>query len=116
MRQTEASFGFQQLVIVGLTLATALIHFTLLFPDPIFILNGLGYLALLAALYLPLPQLKAQRSLIRPLLLAYTAGTVILWLVMGVRSPLAFVNKAIEIALIVLLWLESRQGRSVSPA
>ena len=34
-----------------LTLATALIHLQLNFPDPAFILNGLGYLTLLAALY-----------------------------------------------------------------
>ena len=37
--------------IVVLTLATALIHLQLNFPDPVFILNGLGYLTLLAALF-----------------------------------------------------------------
>ena len=41
--------------VVLLTLTTATVHLSLLFPDPAFILNGLGYLALLAALYLPIP-------------------------------------------------------------
>ena len=35
--------------VVLLTLTTAAVHLSLLFPDPAFILNGLGYLALLAA-------------------------------------------------------------------
>jgi hypothetical protein len=43
--------------IVLLTLGTALIHLQLDFPDPVFILNGLGYLTLLAALYLPIPRI-----------------------------------------------------------
>ena len=46
--------------ILLLGLATAIIHLQLLFPDPLFILNGLGYLGLLGA-YLPtqlLPKVK----------------------------------------------------------
>jgi hypothetical protein len=37
-----------------LTLMAAVVHLSRLFPDPVFILNGLGYLTLLAALYLPI--------------------------------------------------------------
>ena len=44
--------------VVVLTLITAIVHLSLLFPDPVFILNGLGYLTLLAALYLPMPRLE----------------------------------------------------------
>jgi hypothetical protein len=44
--------------IVPLTLGTASIHLSLNFPDLGFILNGLGYLTLLAALYLPVPQIE----------------------------------------------------------
>ena len=40
--------------VVLLTLIAAVIHLSLLFPDPAFILNGLGYVMLLAALYLPI--------------------------------------------------------------
>ena len=41
--------------VIVLTLIAASVHLSLLFPDPAFILNGLGYLMLLAALYLPVP-------------------------------------------------------------
>ena len=39
--------------VVVLTLIASAVHLSLLFPYPAFILNGLGYLALLTALYLP---------------------------------------------------------------
>jgi hypothetical protein len=95
--------------IILLTIATAVIHFSLLFPDVLFILNGLGYLALLAVLYLPIPQLANYRHGVRWTLLGYTALTVILWVIMGSRTSLAYLDKAIEVLLIILLWLESRQ-------
>lgn len=41
--------------VVLLTLIAAVVHLSLLFPDPAFILNGLGYMTLLAALYLTVP-------------------------------------------------------------
>ena len=50
-------------VIAVLTLVTALINLQLNFPDPVFILNGLGYLTLLAALYLP--SLPRYRNAVR---------------------------------------------------
>lgn len=53
--------GTLRIGIIVLTAATALIHLQLNFPDPVFILNGLGYLTLLAALYLPVPQLALPR-------------------------------------------------------
>ena len=43
-----------QIGIILTALATALIHFSLLFPDLLFILNGLGYLSLLAACAQPM--------------------------------------------------------------
>ena len=36
--------------IIVLTLGTAFTHISLNFPDPLFILNGMGYLTLLASL------------------------------------------------------------------
>lgn len=112
------SKGQRQLGIIVLTLATALIHLALSFrfptgPDPIFMLNGLGYLGLVALLYLPTPLVLGQRNLVRWLLLGYTALTVVLWLIMGVRSAIAYVDKLIELVLIGLLWLED-QPRSLS--
>ena len=112
MKQEQVQLGSMQGGIILLTVATAVIHFSLLFPDVLFILNGLGYLGLLAALYLPIPQLRNHRHLVRWVLLGYTALTVILWVIMGSRNLIGYVDKAIEIVLIVLLWLESRQANT----
>ena len=51
VQSKETGFGALQAGIVLLTLATAIIHLTLLFPDTLFILNGLGYLVLLALVF-----------------------------------------------------------------
>ena len=101
-----------QIGIVVLTCATALTHVTLNFPDPIFILNGLGYVALLAALYLPLPQLDPYRRFARWALIGYTALTIVLWVVIGARSTIGFINKANELLLLALLLLAERQARA----
>lgn len=102
----------RQWVIVGLTVATAVIHFILAFMgdsvDVLFVLNGLGYLALIAALYF-LPQLAGQRSLIRWALMGYTAVTFILYFVFNwpnIWGPLGLIDKSIELILIILLWLD----------
>lgn len=97
-----------QVGIVLLTLATALIHLTLAFPDPVFILNGLGYLTLLAALYLPIPALARYPSLTRWALVEYTALTIFLWILFGARTPIGYTDKAIEAAFIALLLLANR--------
>ena len=94
--------------IAVLTLATALIHLQLNFPDPMFILNGLGYLALLAALFLP--SLVRYRGLVRWALIGYTALTILLWLLLGARTPIGYVDKVIEIVLIALLLIEARRS------
>ena len=95
--------------IVLLTLATALIHLQLAFPDPVFILNGLGYLALLAALYVPIPQVARYRNAVRWVLIGYTALTLFLWILIGARTPIGYTVAAIEVALIALLLLEARR-------
>ena len=89
--------------IVVLTLATALIHVTLNFPDPIFILNGLGYLTLLAALFVPVPWLEQRRQLVRWAFIGFTALTVFLWVLIGERTTIGYVAKIIEVLLIALL-------------
>jgi hypothetical protein len=95
--------------IVLLTLGTALIHLQLAFPDVVFILNGLGYLALLAALYLPIPQVARYRNAVRWVLIGYTALTVFLWVLFGARIPIGYTAVAIEVALIALLLIEARR-------
>jgi hypothetical protein len=118
------AFGLLQAAIVLLALATAAIHIYLAWvvipqvngsgnPDVVFTLNGLGYLALVGALYLPIGFLRERRSLLRWLLIGYTALTFFLWLFMaflsGDRTTIGYITKAIELALIVLLILESRR-------
>jgi hypothetical protein len=114
----KIKIGPLQWGIILLTVITALIHFSLAYPaithlrvsflSILFLLNGLGYLALLAALYLPIAPLAGYRAWARWVLMGFTALTVILWVIMGGRFSLAYIDKVVEIALIVLLWLDSR--------
>lgn len=102
--------GFAQIGIMALTTVTALIHLALQFPSALFMLNGLGYLALLTALYLPVRQLRGWRTSVRWGLLGYTLITLIAWLVMGDKQAvLAYFTKAVELALIGLLLVENYQ-------
>lgn len=101
-----------QIGIIVLTFGAALIHFSLNFPDPVFILNGLGYLALLAALYLPIPQVTNHRNVVRWTLVGYAALTIFLWLLLGARTPIGYADKAIEVALIALLLLDAHRPSS----
>lgn len=102
-------FGPLQIGIILLTIATSVIHLALGIPNGLtmFILNGIGYLVLLIALYLP--QLEGKRNLIRWALIAYTVVTVLGWVFVGARNTIGYVDKLIEVALIVLLFIESRQ-------
>src|SRR5829696_4056660 len=102
-----------------LTLATALIHlylalsaipyYGLNFGVMLFILNGLGYLGILAILQLPIPQLARFRSLTRWTLVAYAALTIALFFVMAPFYDFIgyYLDKAIEVALIVLLVVDA---------
>jgi hypothetical protein len=101
-----------------LTLATAVIHLYLAltaigsmgfnFGVMLFILNGLGYLGLLAVLQLPIRQLARFRSAARWALVAFTALTIVLFFVMAPEYTLiGYVDKAIEVALIALLLADA---------
>ena len=98
--------------VVVLTLIAAIVHLSLLFPDPVFILNGLGYLTLLAALYLPIPRLGPHRRLVRWTLIGYAMLTILAWVAIGERTMLGYSTTADEVALIVLLVIEGRRMRS----
>jgi sterol desaturase/sphingolipid hydroxylase (fatty acid hydroxylase superfamily) len=82
----------------------------------LFILNCIGYIALAVALYLPaLPQFQSflrYQRMIRWILIAYTAITVVLWFLItgGHYNISAYIDKPIEVALIVLLLIEDRQA------
>ena len=108
-------FTPKQLGIIILTILTALIHLFLGFSSLgdgfmglIFILNGLGYLALLAGLFF-IPQLAGQRPLIRWAFIGFTAVTFILYFAFNwpnIWGPIGITDKAIELVLLILLWLE----------
>ncbi|MCB9009313.1 MAG: hypothetical protein H6656_18475 [Ardenticatenaceae bacterium] len=105
-----AKLSGRQKGIVGLTVATAVIHLILgiQFGNVLFILNFLGYLALVAGLYF-LPQLASQQAMLRWALVGYTALTIILYFVMNpdaFTSGLGLVTKAIEVILIILLVMD----------
>lgn len=106
MKTNQAQFGAIQIGIILCAIATTVIHLTLSFPDPMFILNGLGYLGLTAALFLPLPFLKNYHSLVRYILMGFTFVTIIAWVAIGLRIPLGYITKVIELGLLALLWLD----------
>lgn len=102
--------------VVALTLITALIHIWLgmgflASGGVIFVLNGVGYLSLLLLLLAPFARLTPYRTLIRWVFIAYTAITIFAWLLIptAARTPLAFFDKAVEIGLIALLWLDGQR-------
>ncbi|HEY5984543.1 MAG TPA: hypothetical protein VIU38_13850 [Anaerolineales bacterium] len=77
----------RQLAIIILALATALLHFGAAFdkrifpdmPDPLFTLNGLGYLGLLGAYFLPIPFAQKQHKLAWRVFFIYTIVTIVAW-------------------------------------
>jgi hypothetical protein len=121
-------FSFKNIEIVLAAFATSLLHFTaafdhVLFPDgadPLFILNGVGYLGLLGLYFLPIPFLQQKRHLTRRVLMGYTILTIVAWLVIWVgfsviRDGIPFFSrdswygvpaKIAELLLLVLLWTD----------
>ena len=87
-------------------------------PDPLFILNGLGYLGLLGAYFLPIPFFQQRRKLVWWALFAFVIVTIIAWLVIWVglyviRDGTPFFShdsiygvpsKIDELILLALLW------------
>ena len=106
-----------QIGIVVLTVITALIHIVLGIGSEgmflvLFLLNGLGYLALLAALYF-LPQFAGKQSMVRWVFIGYTAVTVILYFVFNGadawNNMMGLLDKAVELALIGLLVIDMKR-------
>ncbi len=108
---TQSRINGLTLVILLLAVATGLIHLTKGINDGLvmFIANGIGYLVLAAVGYLPLPVSDRIRVLDKWALLAFTAITIIGWLIIGERTALGFVTKTIEVVLIILVFLDLRR-------
>jgi hypothetical protein len=99
--------------LIALTLITALIHFERAIQDPdiriLFILNGLGYFALLAAFYMP--AFQRFHNFVRWTFVIYTAITILLYFVWVAMSgewtiPWGPIAKIAEAAIIVILLRE----------
>ena len=90
--------------IVALTLSTAYIHSTL--GGLLFTLNAVGYAVAAVAMIVPLALAVRFRWVVRVGLVGYAATAIVTWAVMGPYYSTAYIAKAIEIALIVLLAVD----------
>ena len=111
---SRVAAGVMLLVILELTLATALIHLSL--GGVLFTLNGLGYLGLaaayLAAVLIPVPLVRRYSWLPRVGLAAYAAVTIVAYLVIGPYFTLGWITKGIELAIIGLVTVDLLLNRN----
>ena len=98
--------------IILFTLATAFLHITL-YPDIMFTLNGLGYLGLLGAYFLPISFFQQKHNLVWWVLVGFTALTIVLWVIMGDKTFVAgtssatgYYAKAAEVILLAFLFAD----------
>lgn len=83
MKLTTKHYG-----IIILILITAVMHLLAAFdkqlfpdgPDPLFALNGLGYLGLLGAYFLPIPFFQQRHNLVRQVIMGYAVVTIAAWI------------------------------------
>jgi len=98
-------------VIIVTTFITAIIHLVVLSYllgaiSPMFVLNGLGFLVLLAAWYYTPGFLADQRTALHIVFILYTAVTIAAWLVIGDKSDLlGIITKLDEVILVIALVL-----------
>lgn len=118
----------KQIGIVVLVIFTALLHLAAAFdkvlfpssPDPLFILNGLGFLGLLGAYFLPIKFFQDRHKLVWQGLFGYIILTIAAWVFIwviqyviiggepffGHDSIYGVPAKIAEAALLWLLWSE----------
>jgi hypothetical protein len=90
--------------IVGLTLGTAYIHSTL--GGLLFTLNATGYAVAAIAMIVPIAFAIRFRWVVRLGLMGYALTAIVMWAIQGPYYSTAYVAKAIEVALIVLLVVD----------
>lgn len=114
----------KQIGIIILALITAFAHLAAAFdkqlfpegPDPLFILNGLGYLGLLGAYFLPIPFFQQRHEWVRRGFILYAIITIVAWIVIWVgfsviRDGIPFFSRdsiyglPAKIAELLLIWL-----------
>lgn len=101
-----AATGLIHLVVLNLRLISGGHSF-----DVPFTLNGLGFLALSAVTLWRPSFLAGREGLIRWAFIGFTVITILAWGILGDKSDvLGWVTKLIEVALIALLFIESRRA------
>jgi hypothetical protein len=90
--------------IVALALATGYIHYTL--GGVLFTLNAVGYAVAAVAMIVPLALAVRFRWVIRLGLIGYAATAIVMWAIQGPYYSTAYVAKAIEVTLIVVLAVD----------
>jgi len=81
-------------------------------PDPLFTLNGLGYLGLLGAYLLPVPFFQKRHKLVWWVLGGYTVLTIVLWAIIGDKNFTSLAGqvglsaKIAELFLLGFLWAD----------
>jgi hypothetical protein len=103
-RSTRSLDVIIRIAIVGLILGTAYIHSTL--GGLLFTLNATGYLVAAVAIAIPLGLAIRFRWFVRLGLIGYAATAIGAWAIQGPYYSTAYIAKAIEIALIVLLAID----------
>jgi hypothetical protein len=89
------------LLVVGLTLATAYIHFWV--GGIMLILNAVGYVTLLGGVVLAAIAFRRGLPLVLAALAGYAGVTIVGWLVIGPYFDVAYLAKAIEVGLILAI-------------
>ena len=90
--------------IVALALGTAYIHSTL--GGLLFTLNATGYAVAAIAMIVPIALAVRFRWVVRLGLIGFALATIVGWAIQGPYYSTAYVAKAIEVALIVLLVID----------
>lgn len=114
------NLDWKKIGIILSNLATAFLHLSL-FPyfneqgrplDPIF-LNGMGYLGLLGAYFMPMPMFQKNHKMAWWGMFGYTALTIVLWVILGDKNFVAgtssatgYYAKAAEVLLMAFLWAD----------
>jgi hypothetical protein len=93
-----------RVAIATLALGTAYIHLTL--GGVLFTLTALGFAAGAVALVVPLALAERFRWFVRLGLIGYTLSVIVGWVLDGARYDVAYISKAIELALIALLAID----------
>jgi uncharacterized membrane protein len=106
LRPTSPAGLTLRAAIVALTLATGWIHAGL--GGILFSLNAAGYVVAAAAMVAPIGLAVRYRWFIRLGLIGYAVTAIVAWYLTGPRYDVAYIAKAIEIALIALLLVEVR--------